>query len=191
VAIVGATGNIGSTYAGMIAPEAGSLLLVARELHSPRLAQVIEDIRGDAPGARIEVTDRMERLRECPLIVCASNSPVPLVHPEHLAQGPVILCDIAVPGDVAPEVAEQRPDVLLLEGGAVELPCATDFSIAGLPLPPGKTYACLAETLLMGLEGERGHGTYGTVTTAGVRQALEAARKHGFRFSRLVSTPRL
>jgi hypothetical protein len=43
----------------------------------------------------------------------------------------------------------------------------------------------------MGLEGEPGHGTYGTVTTAGVRQALEAARKHGFRFSRLVSTPRL
>ena len=94
-------------------------------------------------------------------------------------------------GDVAPKVAEQRPDVLLLEGGAVELPCAPDFFIAGLPLAPGKTYACLAETLLMGLEGERGHGTYGTVTTAGVRKALEAARKHGFRFSRLVSMPRL
>jgi predicted amino acid dehydrogenase len=40
VAIVGATGNIGATYASMIAPEAGSVLLVARELASPRLAQV-------------------------------------------------------------------------------------------------------------------------------------------------------
>ena len=133
----------------------------------------------------------MEDLRECRLIVCASNSPTPLVHSEHLAEGPVILCDIAVPGDVAPEVAEQRQDILILEGGAVELPCSPDFSIAGLPLPPGKTYACLAETLLMGLEGERGHGTYGTVTTAGVRKALAAARKHGFQFSRLVSIPTL
>jgi acetylornithine/succinyldiaminopimelate/putrescine aminotransferase/predicted amino acid dehydrogenase len=191
VAIVGATGNIGATYASMIAPEAASVLLVARELASPRLAQVIEEIRANAPGARIEVTDRMERLRECRLIICASNSPTPLVYTKHLAEGPVILCDIAVPGDVAPEVTQERSDVLLLEGGAVELPGNPDFSIAGLPLPPGRTYACVAETLLMGLEGERGHGTYGRVTTAGVRKTLEAAQKHGFRFSLLVATPTL
>jgi acetylornithine/succinyldiaminopimelate/putrescine aminotransferase/predicted amino acid dehydrogenase len=191
VAIVGATGNIGSTYAGMIAPEAGSVLLVARELGAPRLAQVIAEIRASAPGARVEVTDRMDDLRECPLIVCASNSPVPLVYPRHLPGGSAIICDIAVPGDTAPEVAEERPDVLLLEGGAVQLPDNPDFSIAGLPLPPGQTYACVAETLLMGLEGERGHGTFGAVTTAGVRKALDAARKHGFRFSLLVSTPTL
>jgi hypothetical protein len=37
-------------------------VLVAREIRSPRLAQVIEEIRANTPGAQIEVTDRMEDL---------------------------------------------------------------------------------------------------------------------------------
>jgi predicted amino acid dehydrogenase len=183
VAIVGATGNIGSTYASMIAMEAREVVLVVRELGSPRLAQTIEEVKANAPGARIRVTNRMEDLAECSLIVCASNSPVPLVYPEHLSKAPVVICDIAVPGDVSPDVTKQRPDVTIIEGGVVRLPRNPEFTIAGLSLPPGNAYACIAETLLMGLEGERDHGSYGAVTVNGVRRLLELAKKHGFEYA--------
>jgi predicted amino acid dehydrogenase len=189
VGIVGATGNIGSTYSAMIAPDVREVVLVVRELASPRLSQTIEEVKAGARSTPIRVTDRMRDLANCSLIVCASNSPEPIVFPEHLAQGPVVICDISVPGDVSPEVSRQRPDVTIIEGGIVKLPCNPDFTIAGLALPPGNAYACIAETLLMGLEGERGHGTYGPVTVAGVRRALKLATKHGFQYATHGSSP--
>ena len=54
------------------------------------------------------------------------------------------------------------------------------FGLAGAPLEPGLVYACLAETVLMGLEGATTHGSYGPVTAAGVEAALAMAKKHGF-----------
>ena len=189
VAIVGATGNIGSTYAGMIAAEAAEVLLVVRELGSPRLAQTLDEVKAHAPAARIRATDRIEDLAQCQLIVSASNSPVPLIHPEHLPQGPAVVCDIAVPGDVSLEVMKQRPDVTVIEGGLVRLPCNPDFTIAGLALPPGHAYACIAETMLMGLDGETGHGTCGPVTIGRVRKVLESAERHGFEFALLAEAP--
>ena len=111
------------------------------------------------------------------------------MHPRHLPDGPAVICDIALPGDVAPEVATERPDILLVEGGVVRLPRNRDFKIAGLPLPPGSAYACIAETLLMGLEDERGHGTYGPVTADRVNKMLQLAARHGFEHDLLIATP--
>jgi len=62
------------------------------------------------------------------------NSPEPLIHSEHLGTGPVIICDISVPSDVAPDVVQQRPDVVVIHGGIVRLPLNENFVIAGLPL---------------------------------------------------------
>jgi predicted amino acid dehydrogenase len=190
-AVVGATGNIGATCAGMLASPDRELLLVVRELGSPRLEQTVAEIKSVAPGCKIRVTDRYEELRGCPLIVCATNSPSPLVFPEHLSKEPTIICDIAVPGDVSPTVANECPNVLIIEGGVVRLPNNSDFSIAGLDLPPGHIYACIAETLLMGLDGERGNGTYGAVTIPRVQKVLDAANRHGFEFALLTGRAKM
>jgi acetylornithine/succinyldiaminopimelate/putrescine aminotransferase/predicted amino acid dehydrogenase len=188
MAIVGATGNIGSACAGSIASEVRELVLVTQNTKSPRIVQTLADLRENAPEANIHVTDRMEELALCPLILCASNSPSPLVYPRHLSSAPAIICDLAVPGDVAPEVLRERPDVLVIEGGIIQLPCNPDFLIAGATLAPGTTYACVAETLLLGLEGPQCHGTYGAVTIDGVRRALALADKHGLQALRRRST---
>ena len=44
----------------------------------------------------------------------------------------------------------------------------------------GHVFACMAETLLMGLEGITTNGSYGPVTVAGVEKAMAMAQKHGF-----------
>jgi predicted amino acid dehydrogenase len=77
--------------------------------------------------------------------------------------------------------------VRVIRGGVVRLPRDPDFRIAGAPLDPGLVYACLAETLLMGLEGATQHGSYGPVTAAGVESALAAAKRHGFELGQLQS----
>lgn len=178
--IVGATGNVASTYAVMIARYVAELVLIVRDTNSPRLKAIVDQIKSAAPKVRVTCAEGVEGLRTCSLVVAASNTQAPLIYPEHLASGPVVICDISLPYDVAAEVQAERPDVVVIHGGVVRLPCNEDFVIGGLPLKRGHVYACIAETLLMGLEGKSSHGSFGQVRPEGVEQALAMAEKHGF-----------
>jgi acetylornithine/succinyldiaminopimelate/putrescine aminotransferase/predicted amino acid dehydrogenase len=182
LAIVGATGNIARTYAVMMAPLVPELILIVHTANDAKVHTLIDEIRSAAPKVRIRISRDIEELRRCPLIVAASSSADALIGPEHLASGPVVICDISLPADVDASVGEQRPDVMVINGGIVELPSGNqDFRIGGLALDPGHVYACVGETLLMGLEGMTTHGSYGTVTPPQVSQALRLAEKHGFK----------
>ncbi len=180
LAVVGASGNIAATYAAMIAPHVKEIVLIVRHLNSPKLEKAIAKIRQMAPDIPILTTDRVDHLRSCSLIVTASNATQPLIYPEHLGNSPVVICDLSVPADLAPTVSLERPDVLVIQGGIVRLPHNQDFLISGIPLEAGHAFACMSETLLMGLEGITAHGSYGTITPEGVAWALSMAEKHGF-----------
>ena len=180
LAVLGATGNIASTYAVLMAPEVGEVVLVVRNLRSPKLAPILAAVRAAAPRRVVHAVDNLAALADCPLIVSASNTPKPLIYPNHLGPGPVVICDISLPPDVAEEVALERPDVLVVTGGVVRLPLDEDFSIGGIPLARGHVFACMAETLLMGLEGTWDHGSVGPVTVESVQHAMAMAEKHGF-----------
>jgi predicted amino acid dehydrogenase len=103
-----------------------------------------------------------------------------LIQPWHLGNGPVVICDISMPSDVAPSMSRERPDVLVIPGGIVRLADNDGLVIGGLNLKPGHALACMAETLLMGLEGMTSHGSYGAITAEGVQQMMALAEKHGF-----------
>jgi len=183
LAVLGATGNIGATLALMMAPQVESVLLVVRDAHSPRVKSMVEEIGQVARN--LEVTDDLRELCHCNLIAAASNNPEPLIHPEHLSSEPVVVCDVAVPADVSPEIPLQRPLVTVMRGGLVKLPRNEDFLIAGLDLEPGYVFACMAETLLMGLEGTINSVSFGSIKPEGVNWALQAAQKHGFALGKL------
>jgi acetylornithine/succinyldiaminopimelate/putrescine aminotransferase/predicted amino acid dehydrogenase len=179
LAVLGATGNIASTYAALMAREVRELVLMVRRPRSAKLGSVLAELRAAAPGAAIRVVEDPTALVDCSLIVAASNTPEPLIYPEHLGSGPVVICDISLPSNVADAVTLECPNVMVVKGGVVRLPVDRDFSIGGIPLAPGHVYACMAETLLMGLEGSS-HGSVGPVTVEGVRRAMAMADKHGF-----------
>ena len=178
--VVGAGGNIASTYAAMMAPKVREVVLVVRDPASPRAVAQVAALRQLAPGTRVSATADLGELRRCPLVLSASNSAESLIFPDHVFEGPTVLCDISLPPDVDPSVSAERPDVRVIRGGVVRLPHNPTFGLAGAPLEPGLVYACLAETVLMGLEGATEHGSYGPVTAAGVEAALAMAKKHGF-----------
>ncbi len=100
-----------------------------------------------------------------------------------------MICDIAEPGDVDPSVSLARPDARVFGGGQVRLPHNPDFRIAGIPLDPGCIFACMAETLLMGLEERTTHGSYGRLSVDQVWQTLAWADKHGFSLAPLPAWP--
>lgn len=125
-------------------------------------------------------------LSEAQLILGASNAPETLIFPQHLSAGPVLICDISVPMDTHPEVLSLER-VQVIQGGIVRLAENADFQIGGIPLEPGLSFACMAETLLMGLEGIQSHGSYGRIRREQVEAMLALADKHGF----VLARPRL
>jgi acetylornithine/succinyldiaminopimelate/putrescine aminotransferase/predicted amino acid dehydrogenase len=180
LAVLGATGNIASTYATLMAPEVGEVILIVRNLGFSKLTPLLAALAAAAPGARVRVVDDLAALADCPLIVTASSTPAPLIHPHHLGRDPVVICDISLPSNVADEVALECPNVRVVQGGVVRLPLDETFAIGGIPLAPGHVFACMAETLLMGLEDRWEHASIGPVTVAGVQHAMAMAAKHGF-----------
>lgn len=137
-------------------------------------------------GAQAPVTCHtdLQILSQASLILGASNSAEPLIFPELLGPGPLVICDISVPSDTTPELLQLRPDLRVIRGGVVRLPENPDFVIGGIPLEAGLSFACMAETLLLGLENQRGHASYGALTKAQVQASLELARRHGFELGR-------
>ena len=91
-----------------------------------------------------------------------------------------IVCDLSVPASVQPGAAAARPDLLIIKGGIVSLPFGEDMEIAGFPLPPGQTYACMAEAMLLGFEGIRDATFTGSLTADLVVRVAAMAARHGF-----------
>lgn len=177
VAVVGATGCIGSACAEMLAPLAGELVLVGRQ--ESRLEE--EQARVSAAGGRrVHISTQVSSVCGADLVISATGAARPVIEPEHLRQG-AIVCDVAQPPDVSPRVARERTDVWVFEGGVVSMPGAADLGF-DLALPPGKTYACMAEAMVLALEGRYESYSLGKRVQIGqVREIAQLAHKHGFR----------
>jgi acetylornithine/succinyldiaminopimelate/putrescine aminotransferase/predicted amino acid dehydrogenase len=120
----------------------------------------------------------------CNLIIATSNSPEYLIYPENIQPGAVV-CDVARPADVSPEVIAQRADVLVLEGGLVQLPDDISFG-PNLGYRDGVNLACLSETILLDLEGDFQDYSIGNHLSLETVQYLRGlATKHGFQLAGL------
>ena len=93
-----------------------------------------------------------------------------------------VVCDVARPANVAREVVQSLDDVLVFEGGLVELPEPVHFGPNLLGFRPGILLGCLAETVLLALEGDdRDHSIGHNLDPAEAEYLRALAERHGFR----------
>lgn len=179
-AVVGASGAIGQVCAELLAGQVEKLILVGRRLDALEvLRQRLIDLGADA---EIQISNQMEDLRHAQLILTVTSALHAVIHPEHLQPGSVV-CDVARPRDVSVQVAAARDDVLVIDGGMVDIPGAVDFHF-NFGFPPGKGYACMAETIALTLEGRLEDYTLGKeITRSRVDEITRIADKHGFQLS--------
>jgi acetylornithine/succinyldiaminopimelate/putrescine aminotransferase/predicted amino acid dehydrogenase len=115
------------------------------------------------------------------LVFVATNSDAALIGADALVAGAVV-CDVARPANVAREVVESRDDVLVFEGGLVELPESVHFGPNLLGFRPGIMLGCLAETVLLALEGDdRDHSIGDKLDPAEAEYLRALAERHGIR----------
>ena len=111
----------------------------------------------------------------------ATNSEAALIGADVLKVGAVV-CDVARPANVARDVVENLDDVLVFEGGLVELPEPIHFGPNLLGFRPGILLGCLAETVLLALEGDnRDHSIGHKLDPAEAEYLRALAERHGFR----------
>ncbi len=177
-AIVGAYGSTGQACAHLLARAVPRLLLIGRQMD--RLEEVQQQVT--ALGGRAEVDLDLGALREADIVLTVTSSVQPIIEPEHLRSGAVV-CDVARPRNVSRRVAERRDDVLVIEGGVVDVPGNVDFGF-DFGFPPGKAYACMAETMILALEGRFECFSLGReITSDKVDEISRLAARHGFRLS--------
>ena len=179
VAVVGATGTIGRVCAELIAGEAARTLLIAR--HADRLEALRDRLKIHA-RSELVVSTRMEVLKDAQLILTVTSAIHDVIRPEHLQPGSVV-CDVARPRDVSAMVAAARDDILVIDGGMVDVPGPVNFHF-NFGFPEGKAYACMAETIALALEGRFEDYTVGKeITLDRVREITAISERHGFRMS--------
>lgn len=178
-AVVGATGAIGSVCAELLARDVGETILIGRR--KDVLDQVRERVASHGTGCVRTATD-LELLAQADLVLTATSNVDAIVDPQHLKVGAVV-CDVSTPRDVSRQTAKARGDVLIIEGGMVEVPGPVDFGF-DFGFPAGKAYACMAETMILALEGRFEPFTLGKRIE--IDRVLEISRlgaRHGFRLA--------
>jgi predicted amino acid dehydrogenase len=176
VAIVGATGAIGSICAEMLAPDVQSLLLIGRRMD--KLNEVAQ--KANVAGCTaVAITDNINSLNQAQFVITVTSAIDAIIEPHHLRRGAVV-CDVARPRDVSRQVSEQRPDVLVIEGGMVKVPGPVDFGF-NFGFPPKMSYACMAETMALALDQRYESYTLGKdITLSQVTTIDTIATQHGF-----------
>jgi predicted amino acid dehydrogenase len=177
-AVVGATGAIGAVAAELIAALVSKVWLVGRRTAA---LQELRDRLAARAAAQVEIALSPAPLAEADLVLTVTSALDTVIEPEHLRPGAVV-CDVARPRDVSARVAAVRDDVLVIDGGMVQVPGSHTRLNFDFGLPTGMVYACMAETMALALEGRWESFTLGRqISTAQVREMAALARRHGFR----------
>jgi len=186
-AVVGATGAIGQVCAELLADDVERLYLIGRRQETleelrTRLKGRARTLRPDVVQAELIISTKMDVLADAQLILTVTSAIHDIIRPEFLLPGSVV-CDVARPRDVSAMVAATRDDILVIDGGMVDVPGPADFHF-NFGFPPGMAYACMAETIALALEGRFEDYTLGKHLTRERVEEIDAmAKKHGFRLS--------
>lgn len=188
--VIGATGAIGRAVSLLLAENVRRMTIVGRD--EERLLRLKKEIEGEGSAEVSVSTSPRAAAATADVVLTVSSATETLLEPGDLLPGAVV-CDVARPRNVSARVYEERSDVLVIDGGVIRVPGPVDFGF-DFGFPKGCAEACMAETMILALEGETGDYTLGqTIDVAKVRHIHALGRKHGFevagfrRFERAIS----
>lgn len=157
----------------LVGLDEGSLQRAAREI-------------GDDTGS-VDIASSAQvgpALSQADIVLVAAGASEMLIHPEDLKPGAVV-CDIARPRETAEMVTRERDDVLAIDGGLWEIPGDVRSEL-DLGIPGHLAYSCIAETMVLALEGRFENYSLGKdLDHQKIVEIYQLALKHGFRLKAL------
>ena len=180
--VIGATGSIGSVSARLMAMAFAEVVVAGRDIK--KLEELKASILLDTPDARVVCSVNYdELLGDMDMIVTSTSGAGKKVLDITKVKPGCVITDVARPLDLPPEEVAKRPDVLVIESGEIELPSKMT-GMKSIGLPPNVVYACLAETIVLALEGRFEVFTVGRDTEwEKVKEIYRLGLRHGMKLS--------
>lgn len=185
VAVIGASGDIGSACVRVLGSEVRKLVLVARRQRA--VEELAASLRGRVCAEIIVVKYVKDALRNADLVLSATSALTTIIEPNDLKSG-AIVCDVALPHSVGIDAVRQRRDVLVFEGGMARLPrpmLSNDKRLSIISEDGVTVFGCLAEAMLLALEGRVENFSIGRgrITPERINEMERLAAIHGFEVS--------
>jgi len=179
--VMGATGAIGSVCCRLLATAFDDVYMVGRNM--AKLLALKQSVEQENPGVNIHVTTQANKyLAEMDVIVTATSGAGKTILDITKVKPGCVITDVARPLDLSPEDVKKRPDVLVIESGEILLPGNVEMNDIGLP--PNVAYACLAETIVLALEGRFEVFTIGRdIEWQKVKEIYKMGLKHGMKLA--------
>jgi predicted amino acid dehydrogenase len=179
--VVGATGAIGAACSRLLVRAAEEVTLVSPE--TAKLLALKESILQQTPDAKVVLSARADtHIAAMDMIVTATSGAGKKVLDIMKVKPGCVITDVARPLDLPPEEVAKRPDVLVIESGEIELP--GEVSMKNIGLPKNVAYACLAETIVLALEGRFENFTVGrAIEWEKVHEIYRLGLKHGMKLA--------
>jgi predicted amino acid dehydrogenase len=179
--VMGATGAIGSVCCRLLALAFDNVHMAGRNM--AKLLALKQSILQETPDVEIHVTTQANKyLSDMDVIVTATSGAGKTVLDITRVKPGCIITDVARPLDLSPEDVKKRPDVLVIESGEILLPGNVEMNNIGLP--PNVAYACLAETIVLALEGRFEIFTIGRdIEWQKVKEIYKMGLKHGMKLA--------
>jgi predicted amino acid dehydrogenase len=180
--VIGASGSIGSVSARLMAMAFEEVVIAGRNM--AKLEQLKASILEDTPDANVVCsTDYDSLLGEMDMIVTSTSGAGKKILDIMKVKPGCVITDVARPLDLPPEEVAKRPDVLVIESGEIELPTQVK-GLKSIGLPKNVVYACLAETIVLALEGRFEVFTIGRDTEwEKVKEIYKMGLKHGMKLA--------
>jgi len=179
--VVGATGAIGAACSRLLVRAAEEVTLVSPE--TAKLLALKESILQQTPDAKVVLSARADtHIAEMDMIVTATSGAGKKVLDIMKVKPGCVITDVARPLDLPASEVIKRPDVLVIESGEIQLP--GEVRMKNIGLPKNVAYACLAETIVLALEGRFENFTVGrAIEWEKVHEIYELGLKHGMKLA--------
>lgn len=180
--VIGASGSIGSVSARLLAMAFDEVYIASRTLS--KLEALKASILEETPDAKVfATTDYNDLLGDMDMIVTSTSGAGKEILDIMRVKPGCVITDVARPLDLPASDVAKRPDVLVIESGEIELPTKVK-GLKSIGLPPNVIYACLAETIVLALEGRFEVFTVGRDTEwEKVKEIYKLGLKHGMKLS--------
>ncbi|MFY9457468.1 MAG: NAD(P)-binding domain-containing protein [Candidatus Spechtbacterales bacterium] len=175
IAIIGATGSVGRAVTLLLVQNgAQNLLLVGKTRANLEESRKHISIHYHKD---VSITTNLARVVEADFVIVGTNAPDAFITSKHLRQGAIVY-DITQPRNVSRDVKINRKDVRVIDGGIVTIPDIKPSPIFGLE--GQSVFACVAETILLTLEGNFQNFSIGKVQVDDAKKIWQLAVKYNF-----------
>jgi predicted amino acid dehydrogenase len=181
IGVVGFTGNICNVLTQIIADDVINLVLIHREAlnNNQKYQDAVDALLSQTNLKRenLKFGHELTDLKDCEIVIVGTNSATEIIQNDHIKEGAIVL-DISIPSNVQSAV-KKRADVSYFQAGLAKLPFDQVVDHAWVPLKTGDCFACMAETIVMGLIGKKTPYSLGRLNKPQVLESLKLAKDVG------------